>query len=279
MNATRSERHLLDIRCTVALWLKTFAVAVFVIGVGTGCTFTQLWRPADEQVLERILPSAVQVVLEQPDGRRFRTASGVIIAARPESKECFVLTAGHTFSGAARDKSPYVFFGSHEGRRAKVAASVLAVKDTEAFDLCLLKAETDRCPPARVKRLANLGEWAWVVGFPWGRTLSLARGVVSQIDVTDPSERPRDARLMVDASVSYGASGAGVYEARTGTLIGVVEGYSTARVSSQGGEAPWYIDVPVPGQTLVTSLRAISRFLEENGYANLLEYSLKTSYP
>ena len=59
---------------------------------------------------------------------------------------------------------------------------------------------------------------------------------------------------MVDASVSYGSSGGGVYQARGGALIGIVQGYSTARVTSQGADPPWYIDVPVPGQTFVTPL-------------------------
>jgi len=45
-----------------------------------------------------------------------------------------------------------------------------------------------------------------------------------------------------------------VYQARGGALIGIVQGYSTARVTSQGADPPWYIDVPVPGQTFVTPL-------------------------
>jgi S1-C subfamily serine protease len=253
--------------------LSGLALAVSVISLGTGCTITRLWQPTDEQILQRILPSAVQVVLEQPEGRRFRTASGVIIAARPATGhlECFVLTAGHTFAGPARGKAVYVIVGAQEGRGTKVPATVLFVRETDDLDLALLKAEgIDRCAPARVKRPATLGEWAWVVGFPWGRRLTLARGVVSQVDRGGPGDRDRDARLMVDASVSYGASGAGVYEARGGCLIGVVEGYSTARVSSEGGGTPWYIDVPVPGQTLVTSLHRIWRFLEESGHADLI---------
>jgi len=236
-----------------------------------------LWEPTDEQVLERILPSAVQVILEQQEGRRFRAASGVIIATRPATSgtECFVLTAGHTFSAAARGKASYVVYVSSRGREAKVRAAVLVERETDNLDLALLSAESDRCTPASVRRPAALGEWAWVVAFPWGSRLTLARGVVSQTDLDSPADRERDSRLMVDASVSYGASGAGVYEARTGSLIGVVEGYSTARVNSQGGDTSWYIDVPVPGQTLVTSLRSIRRFLEETGHGDLLQDSLR----
>jgi hypothetical protein len=74
---------------------------------------------------------------------------------------------------------------------------------------------------------------------------------------------------MVDASVSYGASGGGVFEAGTGRLIGLVEGYRTARVSFKG-ESARYIDVPVPGETYATSLADIRRFLGETGYGALL---------
>jgi serine protease Do len=56
-----------------------------------------------------------------------------------------------------------------------------------------------------------------------------------------------------------------------GGLIGLVEGYRTARVTSQGSESPWYIDVPMPGQTLVTPLAEIRRFLTHMGHADLIE--------
>src|SRR5262249_10109418 len=77
-------------------------------------------------------------------------------------------------------------------------------------------------------------------------------------------------RLMVDASVSYGASGGGVYSAETGELVGIIEGYRTARVSFQVDNHPGQIDVPVPGETYVVSLAQIRRFLGETGHADLL---------
>ncbi len=77
-------------------------------------------------------------------------------------------------------------------------------------------------------------------------------------------------RLIVDAPVNYGVSGAGVFDVRTGGLIGVVEGFSTARVMAQGPTPSWYIDVPVPGQTLVTPLTDIRRFLGEVEQEGLL---------
>ena len=72
---------------------------------------------------------------------------------------------------------------------------------------------------------------------------------------------------MVDASVSYGASGGGVYSARTGNLVGLIEGYRTARVSFQVDSHTGQIDVPVPGETYVVSLAQIRRFLAATGDA------------
>src|SRR5262249_12736782 len=110
----------------------------------------------------------------------------------------------------------------------------------------------------------------WIVAFPWGRNMTLVGGNVSQLGAGSSAESGDGSRLMVNAPVSYGASGGGVFEARTGRLVGLVEGYRTARVSFKGEAPAPYIDVPVPGETYVTSLADIRRFLTESGYATLL---------
>jgi S1-C subfamily serine protease len=239
-----------------------------VVALGTGCGVARIWQPTREEVLQRILPSSVQIVLEQQEGRRFRTGSGVVIAAR--GADCFVLTSGHTLSGVAGQREVFVMFGRHEGNGAKARATVVAHRDNDQLDLALLRASSDRCVPAQPSDAAILGESVWVVAFPWGRSMTLASGVVSQVRFEDGPDPDGAARLMVDASVSYGSSGGGVYGARSGALIGVVEGYRTARITPHGGSAPWYIDVPVPGQTFVTSLTDIRRFLAESGHAGLI---------
>jgi len=150
-------------------------------------------------------------------------------------------------------------------------ATVLAHRETEDVDIALLSAQTDQCVPARPAAGPELGEAVWVIGFPWGRNMLLASGIVSQVSFGDAADGESQSRLMVDASVSYGSSGGGVYEARGGGLLGLVEGYRTARVTSKGTEQPWYIDVPVPGQTLVTPLTDIRRFLADTGHADLIE--------
>jgi S1-C subfamily serine protease len=237
----------------------------------TGCA-SRLWEPTREDVLQRTLPTAVQILIEEQDGRRIRSASGVAIASRPTSRgrSCFVLTSGHTVTGLSGQNRVYAVFGSHRGPGQKMPATVLAARETESMDLALLRAESDRCVAARSASGATLGESVWVVGFPFGRPMTLAGGIVSQVNTDDATDRESGSRLMVDASVSYGSSGGGVYEAREGGLIGLVEGYNTARVTARGVTPPWYIDVPVPGQTFVAPLADIRQFLKDTGHAELI---------
>lgn len=239
--------------------------------LGSGCAADRLWRPSREQLLQRVLPSAVQVILEN-DGRRFRSGSGVVIAARPTEKgaECFVLTSGHTLTRRSGREETYVLLGRHEGPGTKARATVLAHREADDIDLALLRVTSDRCPVARLGPPPTLGEEVWVVAFPWGRNMTLVGGIVSQVNQEAAADRETASRLMVDASVSYGASGGGVYHVRTGRLIGLVEGYRTARVSFRVDAYPGHIDVPVPGETYVTPLVYIRQFLSEVGYADLI---------
>ncbi len=251
---------------------RSLAAGATIAALAAGCAITPPREPDGEDVLDRLLPSAVQIVLENPEGRRFRTASGVVIASRPKGwgSECFVLTSGHTVAGAIGQKAIYLLFDRQRGAGTKETANVVAYRDNGDVDVALLQAETDECVPARPAAPPRLGEPIWVVAFPWGREMILARGIVSQVIRDGVANSETAPRLMVDASVSYGASGGGVYDARDGGLIGLVEGYRTARVTSQGSEPPWYIDVPMPGQTLVTPLSDIRRFLAETGHAGLI---------
>jgi S1-C subfamily serine protease len=239
--------------------------------VSAGCALVRP-EPTREDVLQKILPSAVQIVVEQREGRRIKSGSGVAIASRrtPAGASCFVLTSGHTFSGLAGKTEIFAVFGRHSGEGRRAPALLVAARNDEVTDLALLRAEVDGCTPAPPAPAPALGKPIWVVGFPLGRHIMLSSGVVSQIALDGPGDPAGAARLIVDAPVNYGVSGAGVFDVRTGGLIGVVEGFSTARVVAQGLTPPWYIDVPVPGQTLVTPLADIRRFLGEVEQAGLL---------
>jgi hypothetical protein len=246
-------------------------VGALLLVLTAGCASDRLWAPSREEVLQRILPSAVQVVLEQ-DGRRFRTGSGVVVATRPTGRttECLVLTSGHTLSGLSDGQEIYVLLGRHQGKGVRAHATMVARRDGDDLDLGLLRIEADHCIAARFGQPPALGDSIWVVAFPWGRSMTLAGGVVSQVNPDSVENADATARLMVDASVSYGASGGGVYEAASGRLVGLVEGYRTARVSFKGDPTTRYIDVPVPGETYVTPLADIRRFLGAVGLQEVL---------
>jgi hypothetical protein len=69
---------------------------------------------------------------------------------------------------------------------------------------------------------------------------------------------------MVDAPVSYGASGGGVFEVSTGLLVGIVEGYRTARVALPNAPES-VLHVPMPGETTVVASAGVRRFLSSAG--------------
>jgi S1-C subfamily serine protease len=250
----------------------TLSLGVGLLAVSTGCAVAPGAPPTREHTLRQVLPSAVQVVVEQ-EGRRVRSGSGVVLAARstPQGTDCYVLTSGHTLARGNGQEAVYVLLGRHEGQGVKARATVLAQRDTSDLDLGLLRVSGGPCTPTRFGEPPTLGQEIWVVAFPWGRHLTLVSGIVSQVNREAPIDAPGPApQLMVDASVSYGSSGGGVYEARRGGLVGLVDGYRTARVSLPGDRSPGYIDVPSPGETNVTSLSHIHRFLMETGHAGLL---------
>ena len=245
--------------------------AIMILVLSVGCTIDRLCRPSREEVIEQIVPSAVQIVLEQ-DGKRFRSGSGVAIATRRSDRgpECLVLTSGHTLSRRSENDRVFVLFGRHRGAGTKAPATLVAHRDTPEMDLALLRAQTDACAPAHFGSPPGLGDAIWVVAYPWGRNMTLVGGIVSQLNADQPGDPATAPRLIVDASVSYGSSGGGVYDAE-GRLVGVVEGYRTARVSFEGATSPQYIAVPVPGETYVVPLADIQRFLSDTDQRELAE--------
>jgi S1-C subfamily serine protease len=115
-------------------------------------------------------------------------------------------------------------------------------------------------PPARLRDVAHLGDEVWVIAFPRGRQMTVASGTVSQVGTGSEADAVEGPVRQVDTSVSYGASGAGVFDAETGELIGVVEGYRTAQVAARDTpDKP--LEIPIPGETIVISAQVIRRFL------------------
>ena len=69
---------------------------------------------------------------------------------------------------------------------------------------------------------------------------------------------------MVSATVSYGSSGGGVFDATTGELVAIVESYRTAKVAIPEMKER-VLEVPVAGETTVIPAPLISRFLVDSG--------------
>jgi S1-C subfamily serine protease len=211
-------------------------------------------RPqARSEVLRGVLPSTVQLLAERPGGGR-RAASGVVLASDPARGCTWVLTAGHFVAAPVPEIIQIRTAGTKDRFRATV------VHANSETDLALLMVPGLVLPPVRRREIAHLGDDVWVVAFPRGRQMTVTSGTVSQVGTgaeTDATEGP--VRL-VDTSVSYGASGAGVFDTETGELLGVVEGYRTAQIAAR--DAPDKVmEIPVPGETLVISARIIQEFL------------------
>ncbi len=231
-------------------------------------------RRVERDVIQHVLQSSVQVVLER-NGERYRTGSGVVIVAKPSAtgSECLVLSSGHTFAGLKagqeNDGEIHVLLDRHQGAATKVRAQLVARGATAPVDLALLLVRAPRCRPASLGRPPALGDRIWIVGFPWGRQIRLISGMVSEVNLDDRGHPREGASLMVDASVAYGMSGGGVFDGATGSLVGLIEGYGTARVPFGQKPTLQYIDVPVPGETYVTSLATIESFLRDSGQLNV----------
>ena len=73
---------------------------------------------------------------------------------------------------------------------------------------------------------------------------------------------------MVDASVSYGSSGGGVFDGETGALLGIVEGYRTEQMALPD-RPERTLQLPVAGETLVIPARSILDFLAASGLGDL----------
>jgi S1-C subfamily serine protease len=220
--------------------------------LAAGCALLSR-SPGRTETLRAVLPSAVQLVAERPGGG-LRAASGVVVASDPARRCSWVLTAGHFIAPPVPETIHVRTTGARDRRRAMV------VRADGPSDLALLLVPDLVLPAVRQREVAHLGDEVWVVAFPRGRQMTVTSGTVSQIGTGSDTDATEGPVRMVDTSVSYGASGAGVFDAETGELIGVVEGYRTAQIAAR--DAPERVmEIPVPGETLVISAEAIRRFL------------------
>jgi serine protease Do len=237
-------------------------LALVVLLVASGCATAGGRTASRGDVIRQILPATVQLRCERDGGGR-RAASGVLLARDVATRRAWIVTTRHFLEPLGPQKVSVV-----AGPKRRVSATVVTV--SERADLALLEVADLDWTPARLKDNVQLGDEVWVVAFPWGRRMTLSSGVVSQVVGDAGGGDYEGAARMVDVSVSYGASGGGVFDAQTGALIGLIESYRTARVSMQGSPER-VIEVPVPGETTLISADAIRGFLTEAGLTRFLE--------
>lgn len=254
-------------------WLLAGLGLLAVTGwlVALGVMVAPDWRRAPEpaapergSVLAATLGSTVQVFAEREGGGR-GAGSAVVLSVDAAAGRSLLLTSGHLLTPRGAEA---VHMASPDGGE-QLELRVLAVD--AALDLALLEAPTTLLRPVTLTGEVLLGDRVWVVAFPWGRERTVVQGVVSQL--WQPTTMSGFVRL-IDASVSYGMSGGGVFDATTGELIGVVQGYRTAQLTVPGTEGQ-RLNLPVAGETTVVSADRVTCFLLASGYDDLVPASLR----
>jgi hypothetical protein len=129
-------------------------------------------------------------------------------------------------------------------------------------DLAVLRTVTPHCQPVRVGPALPAGADVWVAGFPSPGTPRVFPGHVR--------DSTRSAHLWtVDGVATEGTSGGGVFDARSGTLVGLIQGYWAVRLVAPGGgisgEAP-------AGRIAVIPIAGVRELLEEWGFVDLLDF-------
>ncbi len=239
---------------------RTLAAVAVALAAG-GCTSAAV-VPEKESLVRHILASTVQLRSEREGGGR-QAASGVVVATDAAARRAWIVTARHFVHPTGHQEVSV----RQPGKRTTVRAGIAFV--SAEVDLAIIEVEGLDLVPARLKPMASLGDEILLVAFPWGRRFTVVSGVVSQIASLEGEAVVEGPPHMVDASVSYGSSGGGVFDVRSGALIGIVEGYRTAKVAIPEAKDR-VLEVPVAGETTLIPAQAILRFLVASGLEKFL---------
>jgi serine protease Do len=235
------------------------SVLAAALAVG-GCVSATPHAPGRAEVIRHVVPATVQLESQREGGAR-RAGSGVVIAV--DGPRTLIITTRHFLDPDV----PQTISARPSGMRQRRPATIVGVSRDD--DLAVLAVDGLRVSPVPLKSAVALGDEVWVTGFPWGGRMTLVSGIVSQVLDKDGYGALEGPPRMVDASVSYGVSGGGVFDATSGALVGIVEGYRTSRVALPQPEER-VLTLPVPGETLLISSEAILHFLESSGLDRLV---------
>ncbi len=220
--------------------------------------------------VQKVFPSAVRIQLAAAS-QVVRSASGIAFAQR--GGRTYVLTNAHVVETPREWKQPVELRVLPSNGQPAAVGKVIAVGRMPDVDLAVIEV-TGQLP---VTALASddaleLGDDLVVIGAPFGRGLSVAAGIVSQVEYEHAENGATPSAptgMKTDAAIGYGSSGGGVFDVGGGRLVGLVEGYRTARVAFGKDTEEYAFDVPMPGETFVAPAAKIRRFLRDSGLEGL----------
>jgi S1-C subfamily serine protease len=224
-------------------------------------------RSDKSRVVQKALRQSVRVEV-QVGGKVVRAASGVVIAA--DDGHSYVLTNQHVVQREGLRGSANFLVVVERPKLHRVEAKLLAEGEVPDDDLALLSIPEQLTPVAiATEDDVQVGDDVVVVGAPYGRSLSVSSGIVSQLEA-DEVDSHLQRSMKTDAPIGYGASGGGVFAIPSGKLVGLVEGYRTAKVAF-GGVAgnDFSFDVPMPGETFLAPPGKLRTFIARAGLGRL----------
>ena len=227
--------------------------------------------PSRRERIREILASNVR--LEFRDGEETkRTASGVVVASEAslQGGASYILTNAHALDDRGFKDPRLLVAVERDGEEQEYIGEVLAVGTVPDMDLALLRVRGVRLPSVQLAGADELevGEEVVVAASPFGRSVSLASGMVSRVELEPRTRVPR--MVKTDAPVGYGSSGGGIYSVETGRLLAIVEGYRTAKMGFNVAEERYSFEVPMPGETFAAPASKVRAFMDANGLTRLL---------
>ena len=225
------------------------------------------WAKSDKsKVVQKALRQSVRVeVLAR--GEVQRAASGVVVAT--QGRTSYVLTNQHVIQREGLPGAASFQIVVERPKLHRLKARVIAEGRVPDEDLALLAVDGEALSPVPLGEQVDVGDDVVVVGAPYGRSLSVSSGIVSQLEVDDQDARVQKS-MKTDAPIGYGASGGGVFEVPSGRLVGLVEGYRTAKVAFGGiSKDDFSFDVPMPGETFLSPPSKIRSFISRSGIGRL----------
>jgi serine protease Do len=225
-------------------------------------------RSDKSRVVQKALRQSVRVEV-LVGGKLVRVASGVVVAA--EDGVSYILTNEHVVQREGLRGSAAFLVVIERPKLRRVEARLIEEGEVPDEDLALLTIP-EPITPVQVggEDDVQVGDDVVVIGAPYGRSLSVSSGIVSQLELDEADSRIQRA-MKTDAPIGYGASGGGVFSIPSGKLIGLVEGYRTAKVAFGGvAGSDFSFDVPMPGETFLAPPSKVRAFLARAGLAKLV---------